>query len=104
MEDGGMPNIRWPLTGGRPSLEVVLTLALNGHPASRTLLADTGAGSRNSGFELILEEHDCVLCGGIPLSTVTLGGSYSGIFPIYVLLIQVPALGFAKHLRVAGVA
>ncbi|HEY7426973.1 MAG TPA: hypothetical protein VH682_22250 [Gemmataceae bacterium] len=69
----------------------------------RTLLADTGAGSRGSRFELILEENDCLLCGGIPYPSVTLGGAYSGRFPVYDLPVQLPALGFAQNLRAIGV-
>ena len=44
-----------------------------------------------------------MLGGGIPLSTVTLRGAYAGVFPIYALHVQLPTLGFAKYLRVAGV-
>jgi hypothetical protein len=40
------------------------------------LLADTGAGSRIGRFQLILDEADCLLCGGTPLLPVTLGGAY----------------------------
>jgi hypothetical protein len=98
-----MPRAQWPLRQGRPALQIVVTLALDGQWSPRTLLADTGAGSRQAGFDLILEEDDCVLCGGIPLSTVTLRGAYAGDFPIYALHVQLPTLGFAKYLRVAGV-
>jgi hypothetical protein len=68
------------------------------------LLADTGAGTRNSGFELILDETDCLLCGGNPLQAVTLGGAFIGVFPTYLLAVQIPALGFAKNLRAVGVS
>jgi len=93
----------WPLRQGRPCVQIVLALVLNGHPFPRILLADTGAGSQTSGFELILDEHDCVLCGGNPLAPVTLGGAYIGSFPTYLLPVQIPALGFAMNLRVVGV-
>jgi hypothetical protein len=98
-----MPRAHWPLTAGRPAIQIVLTLALDGQPSPRTLLADTGAGSRQAGFDLILEEDDCVLCAGIHLSTVTLRGAYTGAFPIYSLRIQLPMLGFTKPLRAVGV-
>src|ERR1700733_7360004 len=49
---------------GRPCVEVILTLTAGGQQLARNLLADTGAGSRNSAFQLILEEDDCLLCGG----------------------------------------
>src|SRR5438128_5521651 len=62
-------------------------------------IADTGAGSHQSGFDLILDEDDCLLCGGIPVSTVKLRGAFIGTFPVYALAVQVPALGFAKRVR-----
>jgi len=67
------------------------------------LLADTGAGSQASSFQLILEEDDCLLCGGFPYPPVALGGAYVGSFPIYDLVVRVPALGFNQRLRVVGV-
>lgn len=78
-------------------------MAQSGQSPVRNLLADPGAGSQFSGFELILDEHDCLLCGGNPLQPVTLGGAYTGSFPIYLLPIQVPALGFAQNVRAVGV-
>jgi hypothetical protein len=98
-----MPREEWPHRGGRPCVQIVLTLARGGQPYPRTLLADTGAGSQISGFELILDEDDCVLCGGNPLLPVTLSGAYTGAFPTYLLAVQLPALGFAKNLWVVGV-
>jgi hypothetical protein len=67
------------------------------------LLADTGAGSQTSGIDLILEEDDCLLCGGLTGISVTLGGAYVGSFPLYNLFVQLPSLGFGKNLRVVGV-
>ena len=61
-----MPRVLWPLRNGRPCVQVILTLAIGGQPLPRNLVADTGAGSRNSTFQLILEETDCLLCGGNP--------------------------------------
>ena len=98
-----MPRVEWPLRHGRPCVQIVLNLAPDGQPLPRSLLADTGAGSLQSGFDLILEEDDCVLCGGVPESAVKLGGAFVGNFPIYGLAVQLPGLGFAKKLRVAGV-
>jgi hypothetical protein len=57
-------------------LQIVLTLISSGQPLTRNLLADTGAGSQSCGFELILEEDDCLLCGGLMGASVTLGGAY----------------------------
>ena len=98
-----MPRVQWPLQHGRPCLQVILALAPEGQPLPRTLLADSGAGSLLSGFELILEEDDCVLCGGVPGQSISLGGAYTGSFPIYELRVQLPALGFDQKIRVVGV-
>ena len=98
-----MPHIDWPLRNGRPSVQVVITLAEGGQPLVRNLLADTGAGSLTSGFELILDEDDCLLCGGNPLEPITLGGAYTDIYPVYLLPVQVPTLGFSRYVRVVGV-
>jgi hypothetical protein len=97
-----MPHIDWPLHKGRPCVQIILTLAQGGQTMARNLLADTGAGSLFSGFELILDEDDCLLCGGNPLQPTTLGGAYAGTFPIYLLPVQVPVLGFAKNVRAVG--
>ena len=35
-----------------------------------------GAGTAQAGFEILLQETDCLLCGGIPSYPVTLGGAY----------------------------
>jgi len=98
-----MPHIDWPLRNGRPSVQVVLTLAQGKQQIVRELLADTGAGSLLSGFELILDEDDCLLCGGNPLQPITLGGAYTGVYPIYLLPVQIPTLGFSHDVRVVGV-
>ena len=96
-----MPRVVWPLRGGRPCVEVVLKLVLGGTRYSRTLLADTGAGSANSTCELILDENDCLQCGS-PLQPITLRGAYSGLFPSYALSVQIPALGFDRFIVAVG--
>jgi hypothetical protein len=98
-----MPRVVWPLRRGQPSVHVVLRLALGGQPLPRTLLADTGAGSRSGAFHLVLEEDDCLLCGGIPYKIVALAGAYVGSFPVYFLPVRIPALGFGRKLRAVGV-
>ena len=98
-----MARMDWPLRNGRPCVQVVLTLAQGGPSIVRNLLADIGAGSMFSGFELILDEDDCLLCGGNPRDPVVLGGAYAGSFPIYLLPVEIPALGFVKNVRVVGV-
>ena len=98
-----MPRVLWPLRHDRPCVEVVLTLAPGGQSLTRTLLADSGAGSRASGSELILDEDDCLLCGGNPLQPVLLGGAFTGSYPTYGISVRIPALGFDQNLRVVGV-
>lgn len=98
-----MARVLWPHRNGRPCVVIELSPVLGGQPFSRTLLADTGAGSQSSVFDLILDEDDCLLCGGFQYLSVRLGGAYAGSFPLYDLPVQLPALGFAKNLRVVGV-
>jgi hypothetical protein len=98
-----MPRVQWPLRHHRPCVEITLTLAQGGQSLLRMLLADTGAGSLMSGFELLLDEDDCLLCGGVPAPSVTLSGAYGGPFPTYTLSVQLPSLGFAQKVPVVGV-
>src|SRR6266404_3299825 len=98
-----MPRVQWPLRHGRPTVQIVLTQTLDGRQVPRNLLADTGAGSQASGFELVLDESDCVICGGYLDEPVKLGGAYSGSFPTYILAVHIPKLGFSQDIRVVGV-
>ena len=98
-----MPRVLWPLRQGRPSVQIILTLTPGGQTYPRTLLADTGAGPRNAVFELVLDHNDCLLCGGYLLQRVLLGGAYAGSFPIYIISVQVPALGINMDLPAVGV-
>ena len=98
-----MPRKAWPLRYDCPSVEVVLTMRAGGQALPLHLLADTGAGSAASAFELILDESDCLLCGGRPLHAVRLGGAYAGVFPVYVVRAQIPDLMFDQSVRAAGV-
>jgi hypothetical protein len=98
-----MPRVQWPLWGNRPGVQVVLTLTATGQPLSRTLLANTGAGSRYAPFELILKESDCLRCGGLPLVLRPLRGAYTGHFWVYEIAVQLPALRFAQPLHAVGV-
>jgi hypothetical protein len=84
-------------------VEIVLTLAQSKQSLGRILVADSGAGSIQCGFELLLDEDDCLQCGGNPLQPVNLGGAYAGPFPIYLIPVQIPALGFSGNLRAVGV-
>jgi ammonia channel protein AmtB len=71
---------------------------------ARTLLADSGAGTATSPFDLLLNESDCLACGAYSLSHVRLGGAYSGLFPLYTLRIQITALNFDDDVEVVGVS
>lgn len=97
-----MPRVQRPLLTGRPIVEVTLAYAPNGQQVIRNLLADTGAGSSQSGFELLLDEDDCLLCGGVPLQPIILGGAYVGSFPIYLMQVKIPDLGFDKAVPAVG--
>ena len=98
-----MSHVSWPLLGERPVIQIVLTLAQSDQKTARSLLADTGAGKRNAPFELLLDEHDCLLAGGKSTHAVVLGGSYRGSFPLYVIRVEIPQINFADDLYVVGV-
>ncbi len=98
-----MARMDWPLRNGRACVQIVLTLQPVGRPLLRMLVADTGAGTSNCVFDLVLDETDCLRCGGLPGAAVTLGGAYVGSFPLYDIAVQLPGLGFAQNLRVVAV-
>ena len=91
-----MPRVGWPLQRGRPCIQIVLRLGPAGQPSERILLADTGAGALSAAFDLLLEEDDCLLFGGLAGSSITLGGAYRGSFPVYYVPVQIPAIGFSN--------
>lgn len=98
-----MPRVLWPLWQNRPCVQVLLTVRATGQPLPKTWLADTGAGSQGVPFELILDEKDCLRCGGLTGSSINLRGAYTGRFSMYDLLVRLPTLGFAQHLLAVGV-
>jgi hypothetical protein len=98
-----MPRVEWPLLHGRPVVEVALALAQGGQQLTRKLLADTGAGELNAGFELLLDEYDCLLCGGIPVQSISLGGAYTGSYPVYLIGVRIPLFGFHQAVPTVGV-
>ena len=99
-----MPRAVWPIVRGRPRIQVVLPNAATGSPIVRDLLSDTGAGSLRSGFEIVLARNDCIALGGLPVPPVQLAGAYAGTFPVYLLRVRIPSLGFDRQVRAAGVA
>src|SRR5260370_30177632 len=98
-----MPRVQWPLAVDRPIVEVVLALLPDAQTLLRRLLADTGAGTATSAFELILDEADCLLCGGPSGAAVSLGGAYQGHFPLYDIPLRIPAIGFDQDVLAVGV-
>lgn len=94
--------IVWPLRNDRPAVEVQLRLASGPH-VLRWLVADTGAGTRRDTFELILDEDDCLQCGGVYAHTVRLRGAYVGSFPAYVVDVSTAFLTFDEPVNVVGV-
>lgn len=98
-----MARAAWPLAGGRPVVEIGFSDVSVGASASRTLMADTGAGSQHDPFDLILNEDDCLHLGGMPSLVVDLGGAYTGKFPCYSIAIEIPVLGFFETVEVVGV-
>ena len=71
----------------------------------RRLLADTGAGSNDSSFELLLREADCERSAdNTLLGQVQLGRAYSGWFNVYLIEVRIPRLDFAAAVPVVGVS
>jgi hypothetical protein len=97
-----MARVLWPLLLHRPIVDVVLTLASGSQPLVRHLIADTGAATAQAGFELLLQENDCLTCGGIASHPVALGGAYTGSFPVYVIRVQISTLSFDRQVRAAA--
>jgi hypothetical protein len=52
---------------------------------------------------LILDEDDCLQCGGIPVHQVTFRGSYAGRYPVYLVDVRIPALNLDDSFTAAGV-
>jgi hypothetical protein len=68
------------------------------------LLADTGAGSLRSPFDILLDEDDCLLCDGRVSYTISLHGAYAGTYPVYVIAVEIPLLGLAGDFPAVGVS
>jgi len=91
-----------PLHNDRPALLVELRWP-DGQGVPRRLVADTGAGTRRDTFELILDEDDCLQCGGVYVHSVRLRGAYTGSFPVYDVDVNVPGLEFDEPVNVVRV-
>jgi hypothetical protein len=98
-----MPRVCWQLQNERPNIQINLMTPNRATSVSRTLLADTGAGSRYGGFELILTVPDCRRFQIQRGPNVYLRGAYSGNFFTYMVRIEIPALGFAGRVTAVPV-
>jgi hypothetical protein len=98
-----MPAAQWVLQNDRPVIEITLS-ASGGREIVRKLIADTGAGSWQSVFQLILDENDCLHAGAILIDHVQLGGAYSGSFPVYLAEVRISRLKFDEPVPVVGVS
>src|SRR5262245_25832412 len=96
-----MPRVTWQLLHARPTVRAVLLP--DGEPATFDLLADTGAGSNNEVFDLILTESDCLLCGTPVGWDVSLSGAYTGRYPLFVVRLQIPAIRYDDDVLAVGV-
>lgn len=99
-----MPPAQWPVQNDRPVIHVALFSLTTGQDLLRVLLADTGAGSRQSVFQLLLAENDCLQCGGIRIGPVQLGGAYAGSFAVYLVQVRIPQLNFDEPVPIVGVS
>jgi hypothetical protein len=99
-----MSRVTWPLERNRPIVQVQLVDTASGHKVSRTLLADSGAGSLDALFELILSASNCQQYMGLRGSDdVALGGAIVGTYPIYTVQVEIPELTVARRVRVVAV-
>lgn len=98
-----MPRATWTFHQGRPRIQIELMIAATSQWLNRDVIADTGAGNDRSTFELILAEPDCLLSGGVFSHFSRLGGAYSGTFPVYIVRVAIPLLGFDHDIRAVGV-
>ena len=97
-----MPPVRWPLRHRRPTIAVTLPQAKG--KRVRRLIADTGAGSDEAAFELLLRDADCRSSGDPQvMGLVHLGGAYSGWFNVYTIEVRIPRLDFAEVVPVVAV-
>jgi hypothetical protein len=67
-------------------------------------VADTGAGTRQSVFQLLLDGDDCIQTGAYVIGQVQLGGAYSGAFPVYLIDVRIPQLTFDDSVPVVGIS
>jgi hypothetical protein len=69
----------------------------------RRLVADTGGGSDQAPFELVLLDSDCQYTDVAIEGQVQLSGAFVGWFNVYSMIVRISALGFEDSVLVAGV-
>src|SRR5579864_2354598 len=97
------PAVQFPLLNDRPTIQVSLPRPSGGPDLFRTLIADTGAGTQRSVFQIVLQLSDCLQCGGIPITQVQLTGAYTGSFPLFLVRVRIPRINFDEPVPVVGV-
>jgi len=99
-----MPRITWQLERNRPVVKIQLVATASEPTATRTLLADTGAGGLDAPFELILSASDCQRYTGLRSGQeVALGGAIVGAYPIYAMQIEISMLSWSRRVQVVAV-
>ena len=98
-----MPRAVWGLVRQRPVIQAVLAVPGGAPRATLTLLADTGAGSRDTPFALVLRQSDCRQFRIMRSGDVVLAGAFSGTFQTYAVWVEIPDVGFADFVIAAGV-
>jgi hypothetical protein len=96
-----MPPVHWPLHNRRPIVE--LSIVYPKRKRRRRLVADTGGGSDEAPFELILLDSDCQHTDVEIEGQVQLSGRYVGWFNVYSMVVRIPRLKFEDFVLVAGV-
>lgn len=93
-----MLRLTWLLKNHQPIISIQLR-DFFGLPYERILLADTGAGPSNSPFDFVLSETDCQRFGILKPAFVGLGGAVRGIFPIYLMAIEIELKGYSLGIK-----
>jgi hypothetical protein len=96
-----MPPFKWSLRKRHPHIEISLPKAKARR--RRRLVADTGGGSDQAPFELLLIEGDCLESGGVLEGQVSLTGAFGGWFNVYTVEVRIPKLSFWDVVKAVGV-
>lgn len=94
-----MPRQSWLLHQGLPVVEVLLREPFTGFLTSRTLLADTGAGSRFAPFDLILPHRDGQQFGERLETFAGASGAIRGQFPVFTMTVEIPSLSVLRQVH-----